>query len=216
MDKDVVWKYVDESQKITFDMVKQLYTDKTKAVVKKNVTEVLEKDKPRQYLPPAKEMTLAIVMARWPDPKDIMKGVETLSEQKISIDNLESLTDVKNWPFSEFMQLLNMAKANPDVIWGTSESYFIKFTAMDNIYDRMKVWLFYRKIESIIKSIEDQQETLFKAFNSLRDNENLKKLLGAVLKVGNCLNAGNKNRGQADGFYLDCLSKPMNIKDEMG
>ena len=57
---------------------------------------------------------------------------------------------------------------------------------------------------------------MFKAFNSLRDDKNLKKLLGAVLKVGNCLNAGNKNRGQADGFYLDCLSKPMNIRDDTG
>ena len=44
----------------------------------------------------------------------------------------------------------------------------------------------------------------------------MKKVLGAVLKVGNCLNAGNKTRGQADGFQIEAISKAMNIKDKTG
>ena len=54
------------------------------------------------------------------------------------------------------------------------------------------------------------------AFDEVKKNKQLKRVFGAVLKIGNCLNAGNKNRGQADGFYIDCLSKPMNIKADDG
>lgn len=42
------------------------------------------------------------------------------------------------------------------------------------------------------------------------------KILGAILKVGNCMNAGNKSRGQADGYQLDALSKTLSIKDSEG
>jgi len=42
------------------------------------------------------------------------------------------------------------------------------------------------------------------------------KILGSILKVGNCLNAGNKTRGQADGYELDALSKTFSIKDADG
>lgn len=34
------------------------------------------------------------------------------------------------------------------------------------------------------------------------------------MKIGNCLNAGSKKNGQADGFHLDALSKTINILDK--
>ena len=55
--------------------------------------------------------------------------------------------------------------------------------------------------------IIEQQETLLKAFKLLRTDPDFSNLLGAVLSVGNYLNAGNKKLGQADGFLLDGLSK---------
>lgn len=58
--------------------------------------------------------------------------------------------------------------------------------------------------------------TVFKAFEQLRNNEYLLKIFGSILKVGNCMNAGNKNRGQADGYELDALSKTFSIKDING
>ena len=55
--------------------------------------------------------------------------------------------------------------------------------------------------------IKEQQETLLKAFDLLKTDPDFSSLLGAVLSVGNYLNAGNKKLGQADGFLLDGLSK---------
>lgn len=42
------------------------------------------------------------------------------------------------------------------------------------------------------------------------------KLLGAILHFGNCLNAGNPKKGQADGFKISELTLTENIKDENG
>lgn len=54
------------------------------------------------------------------------------------------------------------------------------------------------------------------AFKALSEDPNLKKVLGGILRVGNCLNAGVKNKERADGFYLDALAKASNIKGSDG
>lgn len=50
----------------------------------------------------------------------------------------------------------------------------------------------------------------------MKSDEQFMKLLGIILKIGNCMNAGNKNRGQADGYHLDALQKTSSIKDGDG
>lgn len=54
------------------------------------------------------------------------------------------------------------------------------------------------------------------ALKKISENENLKKLLGAILTFGNCLNAGHKQRGQADGFDLRDLQSTTTLKDASG
>ena len=36
------------------------------------------------------------------------------------------------------------------------------------------------------------------------------------MKVGNCMNAGNKSRGRADGFLMDSFSRSFSVKDANG
>lgn len=55
------------------------------------------------------------------------------------------------------------------------------------------------------------------AFDQIIGSNNFNsKLLGAVLYYGNCLNAGNAKKGQADGFRIKDLSLTESIKDVKG
>jgi len=81
---------------------------------------------------------------------------------------------------------------------------------------RIKIWLFSIEFDTALKDLKHQIETLKQAFNIIRKDELFLKILGAILKVGNCLNAGNKQRGQADGFQIDALSKTTTLKDING
>jgi hypothetical protein len=47
-------------------------------------------------------------------------------------------------------------------------------------------------------------------------NDYLRQIFGSLLKIGNCMNAGNKTRGQADGYEIDALGKAFTIKDING
>lgn len=50
------------------------------------------------------------------------------------------------------------------------------------------------------------------AFDELKNSKNFKKILGMILSIGNILN-GQTAKGQADGFYLDALSKTTTLRD---
>lgn len=46
----------------------------------------------------------------------------------------------------------------------------------------------------------------------LMTSESLKQLFAIILAVGNYMNGGNGQRGQADGFGLEILSKLKDVK----
>jgi len=106
--------------------------------------------------------------------------------------------------------------ADPKAEWEKSEAYFIKLGEKKKFDLRIKLWLFKISYEKSVSDLMNQQDTVLRGFKSLVENEKLKKLLGAILKFGNCLNAGNKSRGQADGFSLGNLGTSLTLKDANG
>lgn len=50
------------------------------------------------------------------------------------------------------------------------------------------------------------------AFDEIRISKYFKGILGYILTIGNILNAGTP-KGQAEGFYLDALTKTTTLKD---
>jgi Formin Homology 2 Domain len=56
------------------------------------------------------------------------------------------------------------------------------------------------------------QRSFEAAFDELKKSAYLKKILGFILSLGNIMNGGTA-KGQADGFYLEALSKVTTTKD---
>ena len=100
--------------------------------------------------------------------------------------------------------------------WEKTEAYFIKLGQKPKFHLRIKVWLFKLTFDKRMDDLSNQQNTILEAFDSIKTNPKLKKLFGAVLRFGNCMNAGNKSRGQADGFDLGDLKSTTTLKDKDG
>jgi len=64
-----------------------------------------------------------------------------------------------------------------------------------------------------VHDLVGQQDSLREGFKELRENEYFFKILGGILTIGNIMNAGNKNRGQADGFLIDSFSRSFSVRD---
>lgn len=64
--------------------------------------------------------------------------------------------------------------------------------------------------------LKKQHGDIVAGFNVTMENKNWQQVLGCVLHVGNVMNAGNKQRQQADGFEIDAFSKTFSIKTGAG
>lgn len=163
----------------------------------------MEKTGKKAFFQGEKAKNLFIAITRLPPAETIIDAVDRMNEKNVSIDNLQALDSV--WPVDDFDQLIEEATLNKGATWEKAETYFIALGKKPKFQFRIKSWLFKMSFEKTISDLITWQDTVMAALKKITGSQNLRKLLGAVLRFGNCLNAGNKQRGQADGFDLKDL-----------
>ena len=101
----------------------------------------------------------------------------------------------------------------PGVVLDTAEQFGMMLAGVPNIHQRLHCWDFMNNFDDQLVDIGPPLVVIQKACNEIRSSPSLKKFLGVVLSIGNYLNAGNANRGQADGFNLEVINSISDFKD---
>ncbi len=83
---------------------------------------------------------------------------------------------------------------------------------MKALKQRLVVWQFKNDFPEKKEIIQSVQKNFEHAFDELTNSKHFKKILGFILALGNILNGGTA-KGQADGFYLEALSKTTTMRD---
>ena len=109
--------------------------------------------------------------------------------------------------------LLEEAKNTPpEEKWAKGEEYFLNVSDMKSLKQRLSVWQFKIEFSEKKNLVLNIHKSFEHAFDEVRNSKYLKKILGFILCLGNILNGGTA-KGQADGFYLEALSKTTTMKD---
>mmetsp|Transcript_22658 Transcript_22658/g.21827 ORF Transcript_22658/g.21827 Transcript_22658/m.21827 type:complete len:183 (+) Transcript_22658:1774-2322(+) len=74
------------------------------------------------------------------------------------------------------------------------------------------VWQYKAELPEKRQQIINSQKNFEQGFEELKNSQYFNKILGYILSIGNILNGGT-NKGQADGFYLEALSKASTMRD---
>lgn len=94
----------------------------------------------------------------------------------------------------------------------TSETILIKLKEIEHSKDKFQLWMFSYDFDDQIENFEEHINAYIKSFDVVKNSKTLRKILSYTLTIGNILNGGS-NKGQADGFTLDSLTKLVSIKD---
>ena len=109
--------------------------------------------------------------------------------------------------------LIEEAKSTPeDEKWDKGEEYFLQIVDMRSLKQRLVVWQFKLDFPDKRDIVVNVSKSFEAGFEELRSSVHFKKILGFILALGNILNGGTA-KGQADGFYLEALSKATSMKD---
>ncbi|KAJ8455460.1 hypothetical protein ONZ51_g12454 [Trametes cubensis] len=138
---------------------------------------------------------------------DIRKALLELDDSKLSIDDLRAIgrqlpTAEEMTRLKDFGDLNKLAKA---------DQYFGHVMTIPRLSQRLECMLYRRKLELEVEEIRPDLDVVHKASRELRSSPKFKRVLQAILAVGNALN-GSTFRGGARGFQLEALLKLRETK----
>ncbi|CDO73783.1 hypothetical protein BN946_scf185015.g111 [Trametes cinnabarina] len=138
---------------------------------------------------------------------DIRRALLELDDMKLSVDELRAIS--RQLPTSEevtrlkdFGDLSKLAKA---------DQYFGQIMTIPRLSQRLECMLYRRKLELEVEEIRPDLDVVHLASRELRSSARFKRVLQAILAVGNALN-GSTFRGGAKGFQLEALLKLRETK----
>ncbi|CAJ1975213.1 unnamed protein product [Sphenostylis stenocarpa] len=163
-------------------------------------------------LDPRKSQNTAIVLRSLAiSRKGILDAV--LDGQGLSVETLERLTKIA--PTQEEEAKIIQFSGNPDQLADAESFLYYILTAVPTAFNRLKAMLFRSSYDCEVLQHKEQLQTLEMGCKELRTSGLFLKLLEAILKAGNRMNAGT-SRGNAQGFNLSALRKLSDVKSTDG
>jgi len=150
-----------------------------------------------------------------PPAQKLAQAILQLDEQVIPIDTLQCVLDNICPTPQQVEQLQKAREEHPNLPMAVPEQYMWVLSRIPGFQARLDCWSFARTYQERRLHYYESLRRFEEVLNSIRSSTALPSLLGLILAVGNYLNGGT-DRGQADGFDLETLSKLHMLKDQQG
>ncbi|WOL06653.1 formin-like protein 16 [Canna indica] len=163
-------------------------------------------------LDPRKSQNVAIVLRSLAlSRQDILDAL--VDGRGLPTDVLERLTKIA--PTVEEEALIRDYDGNPAKLADAESFLFHVLRAVSSPFTRLEAMLFRANYEHEVAHLKQSLQTLETACRELKSRGLFLKLLEAVLKAGNLMNAGTA-RGNAQAFNLSALCKLSDVKSTDG
>ncbi|TXG50346.1 hypothetical protein EZV62_022870 [Acer yangbiense] len=143
--------------------------------------------------------------------KEIIEAL--LEGQGLSSDTLEKLAKIS--PSQEEATKILQFNGNPTKLADAESFLFHILKSIPSAFIRINAMLFRSNYDSEILHLKESLQALELGSKELRTRGLFLKLLEAILKAGNKMNAGT-SRGDAQGFNLSALRKLSDVKSTDG
>lgn len=163
-------------------------------------------------LEPRKSQNTAIVLRSLAvSRREILDAV--LDGEGLSVETLERLTKIA--PSQEEASKILQFNGNPNRLAEAESFLYYILKSVPTSFNRLKAMFFRSNHDSEILRLKEHLQTLDLGCKELRTSGLFLKLLEAILKTGNRMNAGT-SRGNAQGFNLSALTKLSDVKSTNG
>jgi len=142
---------------------------------------------------------------------EIENAIYTFDTSVVDTEKLQKIFEM--YPTQEELsKIQNHLKENPEVLLGKPEQFLYDISRICCFPERVSCLMFEIQFSETISSIETRLNNFKNTCNYLMTNRNLKNIFAIILSLGNYMNGGNRDRGQADGFGLEILPKLKEVK----
>lgn len=164
----------------------------------------------KRILEPKRIQKIAIAIGKIPSAEIISKSIGKMDDN-LSRDAIFGLVGIMLTEV-ELSQIDICLTEDPKVLFEKEETLLLKYEKIPNIKKKLEMWAFLFEYEDNMATHELTVQCMECALKEIKTSKLLVKILSLVLAIGNVLN-GNTNKGRADGFNFDLLSKLSTLKD---
>ncbi|GBP80015.1 Protein cappuccino, partial [Eumeta japonica] len=184
-----------------------------KAPVKKKI-EVKTKIKPVKILDSKRSQNVGILaQSLHVEFSEIENAIYNFDTSVISLEALQQIYELRATD-EELAEIKRHLEEKKGVSLDRPEAFLHDLSSIPNFAERISCFMFQAEFEDAISTTMHKLDNLKHTCEFLMKNESLKKLFAIILTLGNYMNGGNGQRGQADGFGLEILSKLKDVKSK--
>jgi len=143
--------------------------------------------------------------------KDIKNTVYNLDMSIIDVETLKQIHEIAGTD-DEIQAIDNFMSTGDHAELGKAEQFIFELSKIDHFNDRFKCIMFEVWSNEQMQTIESKLNNFQHMCEVLMKSESIQHILSIILALGNYMNGGNRDRGQADGFGLEILPKLRDVK----
>lgn len=210
-----LWKEIDETKLDNLDEFTELFS-RQGVVPKAKTATPLPKIKAIKVLDSKRSQNVGIfVRSIHVDFAEIEHAIYYCDTSVVSLETLQHIMEIK--ASKEELMMIQEAAAihtegSPPL--DAPEHFLLRISQVSSSAERISCIVFQAEFEEQCTMVSRKLLTVKSLCEFLLENEGLKEVFSIILTLGNFMNGGNRQRGQADGFGLEILGKLKDVKSK--
>lgn len=207
-----MWTEIDETPLDNIDEFTELFSRQAIAPVTKPKELKPKREKSIKVLDPKRSRNVGIFSRSLHMPaSEIEHAIYHVDTSVISLETLQQISYMR--ATDEELQRIREADGG-DIPLDHPEQFLRDISLISMASERISCIVFQAEFEESVTLLVRKLETVSQLSQQLIESEDLKLVFSIILTLGNYMNGGNRQRGQADGFNLDILGKLKDVKSK--
>lgn len=210
-----LWTAIDETKLDNLDEFTELFS-RQGVVPKAKTSAPIPKIKAIKVLDSKRSQNVGIfVRSIHVDFAEIEHAIYHCDTSVVSLETLQHIMEIK--ASNEEIVMINEAvsahtEGSPPL--DAPENFLLKISQVSSSSERISCIVFQAEFEEQCTMVSRKLLMVKGVCEFLLENDGLKEVFSIILTLGNFMNGGNRQRGQADGFGLEILGKLKDVKSK--
>ncbi|XP_030384880.1 protein cappuccino isoform X2 [Scaptodrosophila lebanonensis] len=207
-----IWTEIEETPLDNIDEFTELFSRQAIAPVSKPKEPKVKSFKFIKVLEPNRSKNVGIFSRSLHLPsREIEHAIYHVDTSVVSLETLQQISHIK--ATEEELQKIKEA-AGGELPLDHPEQFLLDISLISMATERISCIVFQAEFDEAYTLLMRKLETVAQLSQHLTESEDLKLVFSIILTLGNYMNGGNRQRGQADGFTLDILGKLKDVKSK--
>ncbi|XP_076023870.1 formin [Genypterus blacodes] len=216
---NTLWNSLEEAAIINTSEFEDLFAKTTAQIKRKPLSEAYEKKakarKIIKLLGGRRSQAVGIFISSLHlEMKDIQKAILSVDSSVVDLETIEALYETRAQP-EELKQIIHhyeTSKEDEVKLLDKPEQFLYELSQIPDFAGRAHCIIFRSTFIDGVTSVQRKLHMVSSTCEALLEKTGVKEVMGLVLALGNRMNGGCRNRGQADGFGLEILPKLKDVK----